>query len=146
MASIRKRTSRHWQAQVRKKGYPTQTKSFNSKAAACRWVRSIEYEMDQGGFTSRNEDETTTVGDLLDRYRREFTPEKKGAGPEACRIRALLRHPITKRYIASAGDVDMARYRDERMQKIAPGSLRRELTILSQILPKESSLSKTRGG
>ncbi len=86
MASFRKRGSGQWQAQVRKKGYPTQTKSFRTRAAATQWVRSIEYEMDQGLFVSRNEAETTTVGELLDRYLIEYTADKKGAGPEACRI------------------------------------------------------------
>ena len=132
MASFRKRKSGHWQVQVRKKGYPTQTKSFSSKAAGAQWVRSIEYEMDQGLFMSRNEAETTTLGELLNRYLRECTPQKKGAGPEACRIRALLRHPLAKRFIASLRGVDIARYRDERLQDITPGSLRRELSILSQ--------------
>lgn len=133
MASFRKRRSGRWQAQVRKTGYPTQTKSFSSKAAAAQWVRSIEYEMDQGLFMSRNEAETTTLGELLNRYLKECTPHKKGSGPEACRIRALLRHPLANRFIASIRGVDIARYRDERLQNITPGSLRRELTILSQI-------------
>ena len=65
MASFRKRKSGHWQVQVRKKGYPTQTKSFSSKAAGAQWVRSIEYEMDQGLFVSRNEADTTTIAELL---------------------------------------------------------------------------------
>jgi len=55
MASFKKRDSGRWQVQVRKKGYPTQTKSFRSKAVGARWVRSIEYEMDQGLFVSRLE-------------------------------------------------------------------------------------------
>jgi integrase len=89
--------------------------------------------MDQGLFMSRNEAETTTLGELLNRYLRECTPHKKGAAPEACRIRALLRHSLAERFIASIRGVDIARYRDERLQKVTPGSLRRELTILSQI-------------
>ena len=133
MASFRKRDSGQWQAQVRKKGYPTQTKSFTTRAAAAQWVRSIEYEMDQGLFVSRNEAETTTVGELLDRYLIEYTADKKGAGPEACRIQMLLRHPLAKRFIASVRGLDMARYRDERLKKVSPDSVRRELTILSQL-------------
>ena len=62
MASFRKRGSGRWQAQVRRKGYPAQSKSFSTRAAAVQWVRSIEYEMDQGLFVSRNEADTTTVG------------------------------------------------------------------------------------
>ena len=73
MASFRKRNSRQWQAQVRKKGYPTQTKSFITRAAAPQWVRYIEYEMDQGLLVSRNEAETTTVGELLDQYSIAYT-------------------------------------------------------------------------
>ena len=37
-------------------------------APATQWVRSIEYEIEQGLFVSRNEVETTTVGELLNRY------------------------------------------------------------------------------
>jgi hypothetical protein len=67
MATYRKRKSGRWQTQVRRKGYPAQSKSFPTRAAAVKWVRSIEYEMDQGLFVSRNEAETTTLGELLDR-------------------------------------------------------------------------------
>jgi integrase len=89
--------------------------------------------MDQGLFVSRNEADTTTIGELLNRYLSEYTPHKKGAGPEACRIRALLRHPLAKRFIGTVRGVDIARYRDERLQKVTGGSVRRELTILSNI-------------
>jgi len=133
MASFRKRDSGQWQAQVRKKGYPTQTKSFTTRAAAAQWVRSIEYEMDQGVFVSRNEAETTTLGELLDRYLIEDTADKKGSVSEACRIRKLLRHPLAKRFVASIRGVDMARYRDERLKEVSGPSVRRELTILSQL-------------
>ena len=68
MATYRKRKSGRWQTQVRRKGYPAQSKSFPTRAAAIKWVRSIEYEMDQGIFVSRNEAETTTLSELLDRY------------------------------------------------------------------------------
>ena len=34
MASFRKRGSYQWQAQVRKKGHPTQTETFETRAAA----------------------------------------------------------------------------------------------------------------
>ena len=133
MASYRKRKSGRWQAQVRKKGYPTQTKSFRTKALAEAWVRSIEVDMDQGTFQSRREAESTTLQELLHRYLRERTPKKRGAEPEACRIRALMRHPLARRYVASVRSTDIAQYRDERLSRVSPGSVRRELTILSQV-------------
>ncbi len=89
--------------------------------------------MDQGLFASRNKADTTTVAKLLERYLRERTVRKKGAGPESCRIRSLLRHPLAKRYVGTLRGVDIAQYRDERLAKVAHGSVRRELTILSQL-------------
>ena len=133
MATYRKRKSGRWQAQVRRKGYPAQNKSFRTKALAEAWVRSIEVDMDQGMFQSRKEAESTTLGELLERYLCERTIKKKGAEPEACRIGALKRHPLAKRYVASVRSTDIAQYRDERLKKVSSGSVRRELTILSQM-------------
>lgn len=133
MASFRKRGSGGWQAQIRRKGYPAQNKSFRTKALAEAWVRSIETDMDQGVFQSRKEAESTTLSELLERYLSERTPKKRGAEPEACRIRALMRHPLAKRYVASIRCTDIAQYRDERLRKVSSGSVRRELSILSQV-------------
>ena len=128
MATFRKRESGGWQTQIRRKGYPAQSKSFRTKASAEAWVRSIEVDMDQGMFQSRIEAESTTLGDLLDRYLSECTPKKRGAGPEACRIRALIRHPLAKRYVASVCSTEIAQYRDERLKKVSSGSVHRAST------------------
>ncbi len=74
MATFRKRGPYQRQAQARKKGHPLQTKTFDTRAAAETWARAIEYEMDQGLFASRAEAESTTLGELLERYLEEITP------------------------------------------------------------------------
>jgi hypothetical protein len=74
VATFRKRGPYQWQAQIRKRGYPLQTKTFDTKAAAETWVRATEYEMDQGLFVSRAEAESTTLGELLQRYLENVTP------------------------------------------------------------------------
>jgi hypothetical protein len=68
MASFRKRGSHQWQAQIRKKGYPPQVRSFRTRTAAEQWAREVEHEMDRGIFTSRSEAESTTLRELLERY------------------------------------------------------------------------------
>ena len=108
MATFRKRGPYQWQAQVRKKGQPSQTKTFETRAAAEQWAREVEYEMDRGIFLSRAEAESTTLGELLARYLREVTPLKRGAAPEAARIRALLRQPFAQRIVAGVRGVDIA--------------------------------------
>jgi integrase len=133
MASFRKRGPYQWQAQVRKKGHPLQTKTFDTRAAAETWARAIEVEMDQGTFISRAEAESTTLKELLERYLQEITPLKKGAATEATRILAFIKHPLAQRIVAGIRGVDIARYRDERLAEVSPATVKRDLTILSHL-------------
>ena len=114
MASLRKRGPYPWQAQVRKKGQPAQSRTFETRAAAERWARAIEVEMDNGAFVSRAEAESTTLKELLERYLVEVTAHKKGAGPETNRLRLFMRHSLAQRVVAGVRSVDIARWRDER--------------------------------
>jgi hypothetical protein len=50
MSTITKRKDYQWQAKVRRKGHPTQSKTFNSKAEAEVWARTIESEMAMGSL------------------------------------------------------------------------------------------------
>ena len=77
MAAIRERGSYQWQAQVIRKGFPSQYKTFNNKSDAGKWARLIESEMDQGAFFSRKKAENTTHSEALDPYLTEITEKKK---------------------------------------------------------------------
>lgn len=63
MATIRKRGTRKWEAQIRRYGWPTVSKTFFTKAEA--WAEVIESEMMRGIFIDRTESERNTFGDLL---------------------------------------------------------------------------------
>ncbi|MDR6379653.1 hypothetical protein J2802_000055 [Paraburkholderia caribensis] len=52
MASITRRRDLQWQARVRRKSYPVQIKTFNTRAEAEAWARQIESEIDRGVFVS----------------------------------------------------------------------------------------------
>ena len=90
MANIRK-LGQSWQARVRRRGFPDETKSFPTKAEAERWARSIEGEMDRGEFVSRTEAEQTTFGEVIKRYMGTITPKKRGHVEETIRLTATLR-------------------------------------------------------
>lgn len=133
MATFRKRGPYQWQAQVRKKGQPLQTKTFETRALAEQWARTIEVEIDKGVFVSRAEAESTTLKELLERYLAEVTPLKKGAASETNRARALIRLPLARRYVAGIRGVDIARYRDERLRKVTPSTVKRDLVLLGHV-------------
>ena len=81
MPAFEKRSGSH-RAIIRRKGYPVQKKTFKRKADAVRWAKSVENEMDRGIFVSRNEAESTTLNELLDRYANEISEKKKGVVKE----------------------------------------------------------------
>ncbi len=114
MASFRKRGPYQWQAQVRRKGRPPEARTLDTRAAAEQWAREVEHEMDRGTFVSRAEAESTNLRKLLERYRDEVTPLKKGAAPETNRLNALLRHPLANRIVATRGATRAPR---ERLQQ-----------------------------
>jgi hypothetical protein len=78
MATINKRGDYQFQAIVRRKGYPAQTKTFESIKAARGCVTEIEAEMNSGRFVERSDAKKTTLGEVLTRYEREVTPLKRG--------------------------------------------------------------------
>jgi len=89
MATIRNRGEYQWEAQIRRKGYPAQRKTFETKADAQAWARMIESEIDRGIFVSRVEAERTAFHQLIDRYISEIAPKHKGAYSEIKRLEAL---------------------------------------------------------
>jgi hypothetical protein len=133
VATFRKRGPWQWQAQVRKKGQPLQTKTFETRALAEQWARAIEVEMDKGVFVSRAEAESTTLTELLERYLVEITPLKKGLEPETNRLRALMRHLLARRLVAGIHGFDIARFRDERLQKVSSSTVKRDLVLLGHV-------------
>ena len=131
MAAIYKRGPAHWQALIRRKGYPTQSKSFKRRIDAEAWAREIEAEMDRGVFTSRKEAENTSLSEALDRYESEISSTKKSY--EKSLIRKWKSNPLAKRSLASIQGKDIAAYRDARLKEVSPNTVRLELALLSHL-------------
>ncbi|WP_459199281.1 site-specific integrase [Ralstonia pseudosolanacearum] len=140
MASITKRGPLQYQAQIRRKGYPTQTRTFETKDEAQKWATNAEAEMNHRTFVDRSELERTTFGELLDRYAREETPKKRGYEAELTRIRALMRHPLAARPLSTLRGMDFAKYRDDRLKTCCGETVRRELVIVSAVFTKAREL------
>lgn len=133
MATIRKKGDYQWHVQIRRKGFPSQTKTFETKAAAEEWARDIESGMDRGIFVSRTEAESTTLKECLERYLNDVTPLKKGADKERSVIKKLQKHDLSSRFLATIRGADIAEYRDERLKTAAAATVTRELAVLSHL-------------
>ena len=142
MATFRKRPgprgSTVWQAQIIRRGYDRQYKTFDTKAEAEAWARQIEGEMDRGVdravFVSRVEAETTTLHEALDRYEREVTPGKKGRADERYKLDVWRRSALAARPLSSIQGKDLAAWRDAELERgSAPGTIRRRLALLAHV-------------
>ncbi len=132
MATIRKRGST-WHVQVRKQGHPTLTRTFCSKKAADLWARELERATDLGevfGITPRQE-VVLTLGVVLERYHKEITSHKRGAVQEGYLIGVLRRQPFSKLQMPAVTPSVVSEFRDQRLQKASPATVRRELAVLS---------------
>ncbi|CAA0102693.1 Uncharacterised protein [BD1-7 clade bacterium] len=77
MATITQRAKGQWQAKVRKRGYPIETRTFSKKSEAEAWARQTESEMDRGFFLLTSEAEITSLTELISRYQREVAPSPR---------------------------------------------------------------------
>ena len=129
MASISKRNGRY-HVRIRKTGFPTQCNSFSLKKDAERWVREIE-RLNENGYQFGCSE---TVSDLLDRYLKEVTPQKRCAKIERYRIRNLQSSALASIALDKLRPQHIAAYRDERLKDVAPSTCIWDLSILSHAI------------
>ncbi|CAJ7670408.1 phage integrase family protein [Burkholderia pseudomallei] len=133
MATITKRGPYQWRAQVRRHGYPAQSKTFNTKAEAEAWANMIESEMSRGVWVSRGEAEATTLYEAMNRYEEEVSLAKKGAAQEASVLKACKAVDLAKRPLATIRSADIAKLRDEWLKDYKPATVLRRLAVLSHV-------------
>ena len=131
MGSIRQRKGRY-QVQVRRKGYPTRTKSFLTLKDAQRWERTQELEIDTlppGHPPLCGEH----VSDLVRQFETSVLPTLKGQKQEASRLRridaefgSVLAQELRNHHLAA--------YRERRLSEVGPQTVKHEINLLRRIL------------
>ena len=135
MAQFRQLKSGFWQAIIRKKGFPNQSKSFKLKRDCENWATDIESKMNRGTFSDMSEAESLTLANGLKKYLKEVTPHKKGAYQDANRINKLIAHTkISSKTFATFKSFDCAKYRDEMAERgLSASTINKELSVISHL-------------
>lgn len=146
MASIRQRESGWWQAKVRRRGYPPQSKTFRTKVAAEAWARDVESGMDKGAFVSASKAERTSFKDLAKAFKKDFAPHHyRGqawthklkhlqARLDAYSLAAITPSVITDYRDARLRDPD-PRYKDaEKAPCVSAATVKTEIDLLAKLL------------
>jgi|TARA_R110002020_G_C16158475_1_gene763207 integrase len=130
MATIRKHYDK-WQVLIRKKNHPHIIKSFVSKADATRYAQESERNIEKGLFADMSVANQTTLKEILERYQREITTEKKGAKQESYKIGKLMRNAIAKYPLAKITPTKIARFRDSLKGFAEPATINKYITLIS---------------
>jgi len=131
MSYIRKLKSGKWQVSIRRKNYPNITKTFNEKSLASQYGRDIENKMDRSVFEDYTAAATTTLGQILTKYRDEITPKKKGYREEAPKINLLLRHKISSYNLMQLKSSHLYKLKEEMLETKAPKTVNDYLHLIS---------------
>lgn len=129
MATFRKRGGT-WRAEVERLGV-RRSATFDSKSAAVAWAGRVEAEIMAG---ARGEVPNIPLSRLLERYRLEISPGKKGARWEAIRLMALERDRIALVSLRRLDAPHVEDWQRRRLEAIAAASVRRERNLLSAVL------------
>lgn len=133
MASLRKRNGK-WQAQVRRTGHLPRSRTFLSRADAVLWIRQTESELDRAGITyDPGSLDRLTAADIIERYKREVTPSKRGLVSENKRLEVFLRQPWTKLPLSRLSPIAFNEYRERRLKEVSGATVRRELGLLQSV-------------
>ena len=132
MATLRKRNDK-WHVQIRRKDYPSQTKSFTSKKTAEKWIRETENRIDQGYLHQSTAKLSMTLKELIIRYIADVLVKKRGCLNEAIILRAFMRQSFVNKPLIQITAEDFAQYRDRRLEHVKPATLLRELCIVQHI-------------
>lgn len=133
MATIRKRGNLQWQAIVKRRGYPLTSRTFETKKDAEAWARAAERDMDLGQFLPNRDAERTLLHELLERYRRDVLPSKRGAHfGTSLRV---LDDRLGRYSLAAITSKVVADFRDARLHAGLSGStVRQQIGLLSRIV------------
>jgi len=118
MPTIRRRR-RKYQVQVRHRGLISVSRTFNTLKDAKAWAHQLEVQVDRRDLPADPKVlQSTTLGELVARYRDTVSPRKRTAKAERIVLGAFLLHPICRRRLSEVTRADFIAYRDDRSREV----------------------------
>lgn len=114
-----------WRAEVQRKGV-RKTALWPTRAAAKAWATKVEAEIAEGLLAGNK-----TFHAAVDRYLREVSAKKRGRRFEVLRLNHAA--TILTGNIADITQVDIVRWRDERLKTVSASTVLREATPLRHL-------------
>ena len=141
MANIQKRSNQDgkpsYRVQVRLKGYPPQTATFERLTDARKWAQQTESAIREGRHFKTTEAKRHTLAELIDRYSKDVLPAKRDGTHQARQLN-WWKEQLGTLALADVTPALLAEYRDKlaseitvRHQQRNPATVNRYLAALS---------------
>lgn len=118
-----------WKCQVRKEGFPSQSKTFETKTEAVAWGAEVESQMNRGMFAGSTTKQSMTIHDMLKRYLSEESPGKTYSAADISRSKPLIA-ALGAYHVHKLAHVDLATYKRDRLTLRSPQTVTHELNLL----------------
>ena len=138
MAYIRRRKFKKvvsFQVQIRRKGFRTIVKSFDTRTQAQKWARGIERKLDMGDFSDYSEASKLRLGDLLLRYKAENKHRrKKDWQNEEYKIKYILNDTISDTNCLKLSTKHLTEFRERRLMTVGGSTFNKDLSFISSVI------------
>lgn len=118
-----------WKCQVRKEGFPSQSKTFETKTDAVAWGAEVESQMNRGMFAGSTTKQSMTIRTMLERYLVEESPRKAYSAADLSRSKPLIA-ALGAYHLHKLAQVDLAKYKRDRLALRSPQTVTHELNLL----------------
>lgn len=133
MAAIRRR-GKYWQAQVRKKGFPARSATFDTKVEAREWANDVERDMRRGRFRDSRPTERTTLGEAVTAFAEERAAREPNAWREQNRAVRISKYPLGQYAVANVRGREIADYIDQReAEGRSANTIRLDLALIGRM-------------
>lgn len=131
MATITK-TPTGFRAQIYVKGR-RDSKSFRTKREAVAWASELELKLQNG--ENEQPEAKHSFAELLRKYSEEESPKKRGVRWEQIRLAAMINDPElnASAKLSEITPEALGQWRNTRLGHVSPGTVLRELTLLSAV-------------
>ena len=138
MATIQERKNKNddisYRVQVRLKGFPTQTASFQRKTDARKWAAQTESAIREGRHFKTTEAKRHTLNDLIQRYIKHVLPTKPKSAKKQSRQLAWWNEQMGSYALCDVTPVLIAEHRDKLTDEVTARGKKRSLATTNRYL------------
>ena len=134
VSSVKRKKGVVYKAEIRLKGHPYLSKTFDRLSDAQRWAEDSEIILHSGGYIGEAPPDDMTFSKALDRYELEVS-SKKRPNTRAREITSAnrLRQNFSGLSLKEITPALVASFRDKRLRSVKPSTVQKDLALLSHL-------------